>query len=63
MDAKRFFDEVAKLRELQRLYFKERSSYVLMAAKKQEKVVDGEIERVRRIQEKKKKELNLFNQL
>lgn len=45
MDAKQFFEEVVKLRKLQKDYFKTRSSMTLNASKKQEKLIDEEIER------------------
>ena len=45
MNAKQFFDEVARLRMLQKKYFKDRSSMSLTACKRQEKVIDDEIDR------------------
>lgn len=45
MDAKQFFEEVVKLRKLQKDYFKTRSSMTLNASNKQEKLIDDEIER------------------
>lgn len=49
MDHKQFFDAVVKLRYLQTTYSRSRSSMALTACKKQEKVVDDEIERVNRL--------------
>lgn len=45
MDAKQFFEEVVKLRKLQKDYLKTRSSMTLNASRKQEKLIDDEIER------------------
>lgn len=41
-----FFEAVVKLRELQKDYFKTRSSMALSASKRQEKLIDDEIVRV-----------------
>lgn len=62
MNARQFFDEVARLRELQKKYFKERSSTALTACRRQEKKIDEEISRVRKVQEEmeKQKEPMLF---
>lgn len=62
MNAKQFFDEVARLRVLQKKYYKERSSTSLTACKRQEKVIDEEISRVQKVQEEleKRKEPMLF---
>lgn len=49
MEAKQFFDEVVKLRALQKNYFHTRSSDALRASKRQEKLIDDEIERVNKI--------------
>lgn len=46
MNNREFFDEVVKLRELQKAYFKTRTSTVLGACKRQEKRIDEEIARV-----------------
>lgn len=56
MDSKQFFDAVVKLRELQKDYFKTRSSMALRASKKQEKLIDDEIVRVNTILSKKNKQ-------
>lgn len=56
MDSKQFFDAVVKLRELQKDYFKIRSSMALRASKKQEKLIDDEIVRVNTILSKKNKQ-------
>lgn len=59
MDARTFFDEVAKMRQLQKDYFRTRSSLTLQASKKQEKLIDDEINRVQKVLEPEKP--NLFN--
>lgn len=46
MKPREFFDAVSKLRELQKRYFKERTSMALIACKRQEKLIDEEIARV-----------------
>ena len=46
MTPKEFFDAVAEMRRLQKLYLKTRNTILLKASKKQEKIVDDEIERV-----------------
>lgn len=56
MDSKQFFNAVVKLRELQKDYFKTRSSMALRAFKKQEKLIDDEIVRVNTILSKKNKQ-------
>lgn len=43
-----FFNEVARLRDLQKQYFKMRTSSLLSACKRQEKLIDEEIARVRK---------------
>lgn len=55
MNAKQFYDEVVRLRMLQKKYFKDRSSMSLTACKRQEKVIDDEIARVQKALEEKKK--------
>lgn len=52
MKPRAFFDEVVKLRQLQKRYFKERASMALTACKKQEKIIDEEITRVNKQVEK-----------
>lgn len=54
MDARQFFEEVSRLRRLQKKYFKDRSSSSLTACKKQEKLIDDEIARVEKIMNEKK---------
>lgn len=49
--------KVAKMRELQKSYFKQRDSFTLRACKVAEKEVDQELAR---IEEKKKNEPTLF---
>ena len=51
MKHREFFDEVAKLRDLQKKYFKTRASIDLIACRKQEKKIDEEIVRVQRLVE------------
>lgn len=46
MNAKEFFDKVARMRRLQKEYFKKRDPYVLKQAKEIEKEIDAEIDRV-----------------
>ena len=46
MKPKQFFEAVVKLRQLQKEYFRTRSSITLQASKRQEKVIDDEISRV-----------------
>lgn len=53
MNAKAFFDLVSDMRKLQREYFVSRDPCVLAAAKRVEKMVDDEIERVNRILEQR----------
>ncbi len=52
MKPREFFDAVVKLRQLQKRYFKERTSTALTACKKQEKIIDEEISRVNKQVEK-----------
>ena len=58
MEAKQFFEEVVKLRQLQKDYFKTRSSMALRASKKQEQLIDDEIKRVQGVLEHNK-QMNL----
>lgn len=53
MDAKAFFDLVARMRAKQKEYFKTRTSASLTESKTLEKAVDDEIARVRNIVYKK----------
>ncbi|RHR62687.1 hypothetical protein [Parabacteroides sp. AF17-28] len=46
MKPKQFFEAVVKLRQLQKEYFRTRSSITLQASKRQEKLIDDEISRV-----------------
>lgn len=55
MDARKFFEEVARLRDLQKKYLKDRSSMTLTACKRQEKVIDDEIARTRKVLEEQEK--------
>ncbi|MDX9703906.1 MAG: hypothetical protein RBU23_12820 [Candidatus Auribacterota bacterium] len=50
-------EKVATMRRLQKQYFKERTSFNLQAAKKAEKEVDDELEK---IEQKEKQEPRLF---
>ncbi len=53
MNARQFYEEVKKMRQLQRQYFatkdKSRKSMALMLSIKQEQLIDAEIERVEKI--------------
>lgn len=49
MDAKQFFKRVSYMRELQKEYFKTRSSATLRQCKQIEKEIDDEIVRVNKI--------------
>ena len=51
MKPRELFDEVVKLRELQKKYLKTRASTDLIACRKQEKKIDEEIARVQRLVE------------
>lgn len=46
MDSKQFFEAVVKMRQLQKEFFRTRSSIALQASKNQEKLIDDEISRV-----------------
>lgn len=46
MKPKQFFEAVVKLRQLQKEYFRTRSSITLQTSKRQEKLIDDEISRV-----------------
>lgn len=59
MNPKEFFESVVKLRELQKEYFKTRSSMALSASKKQEKLIDDEIARVNIVLSNKAKQGHL----
>lgn len=52
MKPREFFDAVAKLRQLQKRYLKDRTSTALTACKRQEKLIDDEISRVNKEVEK-----------
>lgn len=56
MNSKQFFEAVAKMRQLQIEYFKTRSSITLYASKKQEKLIDDEIDRVSVVLAERKKQ-------
>lgn len=56
MNSKQFFDAVVKLRNLQKEYYKTRSSMALSASKKQEKLIDDEIDRVNTVLANKAKQ-------
>lgn len=56
MNSKQFFEAVVKLRELQKDYFKTRSSMALAASKRQEKFIDDEIARVNTVLSNKNKQ-------
>lgn len=52
MNAKEFYDTVVKMRKAQRDYFRTRSQRSLNESKQFEKLVDAEIERVTKIEQK-----------
>lgn len=60
MDARAFFDLVARMRAKQKEYFKTRNSKSLAESKRLEKAVDDEIHRVEGIVDSKRNP-NLFN--
>ena len=61
MNAKQFFEEVAKMRRLQKECSKSRTSMTTNSRKAQERVIDKEIERVLNITGNNNKEqTNLF---
>lgn len=49
MDSKTFFEKVVQMRELQKQYFRTRSSETLRQSKRLEKEIDDEIKRVQEI--------------
>lgn len=53
MDAKEFFDTVAKMRKVQKDYAKFPTQYALQESKSLEKRIDAEIERVNKIMQAK----------
>lgn len=59
MNSKQFFEAVVKLRELQKDYFKTRSSLALSASKRQEKLIDDEIARVNTVLSNKNQQREL----
>ena len=59
MNAKEFFLTVAQMREAQKKYFKNRFSADLEKAKELEKIIDAEIERVKKLTEPLQTKLNL----
>lgn len=56
MNSKQFFEAVVKMRQLQKEYFRTRSSITLQASKKQEKLIDDEISRVNSVLSNKGKQ-------
>ena len=58
MTPKEFYNEVVKMRNLQKQYFRTRSSVTLEASKRQERLIDNEIKRVELLT--KKNEPTLF---
>lgn len=54
MSPKEFYDNVVKMREAQKAYFKYRSSSELTKSKRLEKIIDDEIARVQKIEEEKR---------
>lgn len=49
MNARQFYEEVKKMREFQKTYFRQRTQQNLEASKAQEKLIDAEIERVEKL--------------
>lgn len=49
MDSRSFFNHVVQMREFQKEYFKSRSTIAMYNAKKVEKIIDDEIDRVMKI--------------
>lgn len=49
MNARQFYEEVKKMREFQKIYFRQRTQQNLEASKAQEKLIDAEIERVEKL--------------
>lgn len=49
MNHKEFYDAVKKMREFQKIYFRQRTQQNLEASKAQEKLIDAEIERVEKL--------------
>jgi len=60
MSPREFYDIVVKMREAQKKYFKSRSSFDLEAAKRYEKIIDKEIERVKAVLGESPKQPTLF---
>ena len=62
MNARQFYEEVKKMRYLQKKYFLTRDHRALEASKKFEKLIDEEIERVEQLlNEKAKSEQMIIN--
>lgn len=53
MNARQFYEEVKKMREFQKTYFRQRTQQNLEASKAQEKLIDAEIERVEKLLKQK----------
>lgn len=53
MNARQFYEEVKKMRQLQKQYFRQRTQQNLEASKAQEKLIDAEIERVEKLLKQK----------
>ena len=49
MNARQFYEEVKKMRQLQKQYFRQRTQQNLEASKTQERLIDAEIERVEKL--------------
>lgn len=62
MNAKEFFELVAKMRKAQREYFATRTNDALSKSKQLEREVDAEIKRVEDIMNKRPIQQNLFTQ-
>lgn len=53
MNARQFYEEVKKMRQLQKQYFRQRTQQNLEASKTQERLIDAEIERVEKLLKQK----------
>lgn len=54
MNSKEFFDKVARMRMVQKEYFRTRSGRALSESKQLEKEIDAEIERVNKVMEERR---------
>lgn len=61
MDAKSFFDKVARMRKTQKEYFRTKSGRALNESKQLEQEIDAEIERVNRVMAERQNPKMLFD--